>query len=118
MAQVNVPQKRDDTNALLQIGGAALGAYATGGSPQGAMAGASAGGMIGGLNQKPQNQPVQAEGQAAAMARRQQQMAQDNLQVLKQAEAQLPSLPEPVRQQYAPAIVQARMLEEQKRGLV
>jgi hypothetical protein len=51
------------------------------------------------------------------MMRRQQQLSQDNLATLKQAEAALPQLPESLRQQYAPAIVQARSMEMAKRGM-
>jgi hypothetical protein len=51
------------------------------------------------------------------MARKQQQMGQDNLAVLKQAEAHLPTLPEDLRQQYGPPIIQARMAEQQRRGM-
>lgn len=64
----------------------------------------AAGAMIGG-------------GEASAMARMAQQKSQDNLQVLKSAEAQLPRLSERLRQEYGPPIIQARMLEERKRGI-
>lgn len=114
MAQVMIPQKRDSTGQALQLGGAIAGASA---GPSGALTGYSAGGAASSFLQKPQPQGVESSGQAAAMARRQQQLAQDNLETLKQAEASLPALPEHLRQEYAPAIIQARMLEEQQRGL-
>lgn len=95
----------------------------------GTLAGAGLGGTLGGAaggavdnSQSLGMQPIpqgQSGGGAemAAMSRKQQQMGQDNLAVLQNAETHLPSLPEDLRQQYAPAIVQARMLEQQRRGM-
>lgn len=120
MAQVNRPQvQNNDLSNLLTIGGAAIGGIA--GGPQGALTGAGAGQMAAGVLAPPQAQAPMADNggsQAAAMARRQQQMSQDNLATLKQAEANLPHLPEDLRQQYGPSIIRARMMEEQKRGMV
>ncbi len=117
MAQVNMPQRTNDTNQLLTLGGGVTGALL--GGPSGALMGASAGQTAGGLINSGQipAQTVESSGQAEAMARRQQQLAQDNLNTLKQAQAALPQLPENVRQQYAPAIIKARMMEEQSRGM-
>lgn len=117
MSQVIIPPKKGN-GELFQIGGAIAGGIV--GGPAGAMTGYSLGGALGGMENQSnkQAQGTQQSGQSDAMMRRQQQMAQDNLQVLKNAEASLPTLPEELRQQYAPAIVQARMMEEQKRGLV
>lgn len=118
MAQVIRPQpQQGDLNQLLSVGGAIAGGV-VGGLP-GAAAGAGIGQMAGGLLNPAQGPAPSAGGgdsEAAAMARRQQQQSQDNLATLKQAEATLPSLPESLRQQYAPAIVQARMLEQQRMG--
>lgn len=127
MAQVLMPQKKNNDSELFQLaGGIAGGILGTGvgGPGAGTAAGAALGSQLGGtagnlLTQTPsqgQSPSIGGEGQAAAMARRQQQMSQDNLATLKQAEGQLPQLPEELRQQYAPAIVQARMMEEKKRG--
>lgn len=120
MAQVNLPAKRSSqAPTLFGLAGAVAGAASGGGIP-GAMAGASVGQTAGGLLTA-QNAPPPTVGggnsEAMAMARKNQQSAQDNLAVLKKAEADLPGLPEDLRQQYSPAIIQARMLEEQKRGL-
>jgi hypothetical protein len=126
--QVIAPQVKNNsvTRDLLTIGGGVvggvLGAAAGGvGAVPGAAAGATVGQMAGGLVAPDQEQtqalPQSGAGEAAAMARKQQQMSQDNLATLKQAEAALPQLPEGLRQQYAPAIVQARMMEQQQRGL-
>lgn len=117
MAQVIRPQKKDDTGEMFQLGGAGIGAVL--GGPAGAMTGAGVGGTAAGIL-APQQPPAQSLGggggsEAAAMARKQQQMSEDNLSTLKNAEASLPGLPESLRQQYTPAIVQARMLEEQRR---
>lgn len=115
MAQVIRPQtdSGNDLRNLLTIGGAVVGGV-YGGAP-GAAAGAGLGQMAGGMlapQQSPQQNP-QGGSEAAAMARRQAQMSQDNLGALKQAEATLPSLPENLRQEYAPAIVKARMMAQQ-----
>jgi len=116
MAQINRVAPRDSgISQLLTIGGAVGGAFA--GNP---MAGAGAGQMAAGFIDQPKAPtPMVGEGgsEAAAMARKQQEMSTDNLATLKQAEATLPTLPENLRQQYAPAIVQARLLEQQKRGI-
>lgn len=120
MAQVIRPQVPDDNllKNVLTIGGGIAGAVY--GGPGGAVAGAGAGQLAGGIlspQKPPQENPQSGGGEAAAMTRKQQQMSQDTLGTLKQAEASLPTLPENLRQQYAPAIIQARMLEEQKRGM-
>lgn len=120
MAEVIRPNRQENSlNSLLTVGGGVIGA-AYGGGLGAALTGAGAGQMAGGLlnGQKSPQQNIPLNSQASAMARRQQSMSQDNLATLKQAEATLPQLPESLRQQYAPAIVQARMLEQQKRGIV
>lgn len=124
MAQVIRPQTKSDLGEVLTLGGAiAGGVLGSAGGPAGAAGGAALGGGLGGMASnmleppKPQESPLQGGGESAAMLRRQQQMSQDSLGTLKAAEAQLPNLPESLRQQYAPAIVQARMMEQQKRGL-
>lgn len=127
MAQVVMPQRRQagDLSNLLGIGGAVtggiIGGAGTGGTPQGAMMGATAGyglGQAAGNVLTPQQQQQQSlpQTEMEALRRRHAQLNTDNLAILKQAEAQLPSLPEELRQQYAPAIIQARMAEEQRRG--
>jgi hypothetical protein len=125
MAQVIVPQKKknEGLSEILTLGGAAGGAML--GGPGGAMAGASLGASLGGVGGSliSQNQPQGTAGvpgapsQSMAMQRRSQQLGTDNLMALTQAEKQLPNLPEDLRQQYAPAIIQARMLEQKQRGL-
>ncbi len=115
MAQINrATPSSSGLNDLLTIGGGAAGAYY--GGPMGAAAGMGAGQAAGGiLNAPPPQAPSVPQGDSAAMARRQMQESQDNLAILKQAEASLPSLPENLRQQYAPAIIEARMKAEQDR---
>jgi hypothetical protein len=123
MAQVIVPQKQKNQglSEILTLGGAGVGAVL--GGPGGALAGASLGSTLGGtagsyINQNEPQGTAGAPSQNMAMQRRSQQLGTDNLAALKQAEMQLPKLPEDLRQQYTPAIVQARMLEQQKRGMV
>ncbi len=125
MAQVIRPQPRDSGfKELLALGGGVAGGVIGGsaggvGAVPGAAAGVGIGQTAGSIldPNKPQQENPQAGGQASAMARRQAQMSQDNLATLKQAEASLPSLPEELRQQYAPAIIRARMMEQQARGI-
>lgn len=124
MAQVYMPEKKSN-NGIFQLGGAivggVLGGYATE-SPQGAMAGATAGAGLGGLAgqqispDKPQPQPL-ASNTGSAMERRRQQLENDPLMQLKQAEVAVAKAPEPVQTEYGPAIQRARMLEEQRRGI-
>lgn len=120
MAQVIRPQKPSGgLGEVLGIGGAVIGGIMGGGAP-GAAAGAGVGQTAGNMLEPPEapQQPVNSSlSEANAMKRRQEQLATDNLAVLKQAEASLPSLPEDMRQQYSPAIIQARMLEQQRRGM-
>lgn len=107
------PQRKSDgLNELLTIGGGVLGAAY--GGPSGAIAGAGAGQMAGGILNPPQQdqQPVEAGSESSAMQRRLTSQTQDNLGILQKSEAALPSLPESLRQQYAPAIIRARMLAQ------
>lgn len=118
MAEVLMPQKKQSNglNRALTIGGAALGGI-YGGGFSGAMAGAQAGQMAGGLIGS--NQPQQQQGVPnSAMQRRLQMQQTDNLATLRDAEAATATLPEKLRQEYMPPIVQARMLEERRRGMV
>lgn len=129
MAEIYSPplRQRNDLSQLLQIGGAVGGAIAggpgVGAALGGAATGASLGGLAGGMISKPmaQNSAMGVGSpypESNAMMRRTEQLSQDNLGVLKLAEASLPSLPEELRQQYSVPIIQARMLEEKNRGLV
>ena len=124
-----MPQKKQNNmGQYLQAGGAIaggiIGSIVPGaGTIAGATAGAALGGVAGGLADASQKQDApsgvpQQPSQAYAMSQRQQKLSQDNLATLQQAEAGLPQLPEHLRQQYAPAVIQARMLEERQRGLV
>jgi len=121
MPQIYSPQvKHPSIGQDLSNIGTLIGAYVTG-SPQGAMAGSSAGNMIGNFfesDKGPRNTPMVPvrSAEANAMSRRGEQLSQDNLTTLASAESYLPQLPEDLRQQYAPAIIQARMLEEQRRS--
>lgn len=114
MPQVIMPQQQPSgLSSILPVAGA-VGGAAYGGLP-GAAAGAGLGSLAGGMvdpKQPTQQFPSSGNSEADAMARRSQQ--QDPLATLKQAEAALPSLPEHIRQQYAPAITQARVLAEQQ----
>lgn len=119
MAQVIKVQKPDSgTKDVLTIGGGVAGGIVGSGSPGAIGAGAGAGSTAGNFLDptQPPAPTLSGGGEASAMARRLQAASQDNLATLKQAEATLPQLPEALRQAYAPAIVQARMLEQQKRG--
>ena len=127
MAEVyRPPPKRSKLSELMEIGGGIAGgiAGASGGGPPGAIAGAavgsSLGGTIGNIVEPPKETPRAggSESKSTALMRRQQQIAQDNLATLKSAEQNLTYLPEDLRQEYAPAIMRARYLEEQRRGLV
>ncbi len=133
MAQINVPQKRAGSNnaamgpAIGTIGGAIVGGFL--GGPAGAGLGASLGGSAGtiggevaansqgggGSTSIPNNV---GQSQLSAMSRRQQAQSQDSLAALTEAEAALPHLPEPLRQEYAAPIIQARMMEQRNRGIV
>lgn len=129
MAQVNLIEyrKKSALGELLPIAGAVAGGYigyqAGGGAP-GALKGAGAGAALGQLGANtldgdsgPRPQQLSSNSEAAAMSRRMQQQSQDNLADFRKAEAALPYLPEDLRQEYGPAIVRARMMEEQRRGL-
>lgn len=120
MAQVLVPprNKNGELGQILPIAGAAVGAVF--GGPAGAMTGYSLGGAAGnvmGANEQQQLDVQQAGG--SALERRQMQLNQpDNLTALRNAETAAAYLPEKQRQSYLPAIVAARRLEEQQRGIV
>src|SRR3990167_6500594 len=131
MAQVmKIPPKKSKVSQLLELGGtiaggiiggtaAGPGGAAVGGAVGGSVIGHSAGGIAVNILEPPKQEiGVEKQSTATALMRRQQQLAQDNLAVLNEAEQNLAYLPENLRQQYAPAIMQARYLEQQKRGLV
>lgn len=111
---INVPQPQNNDSALFSIIGAVGGGLATQ-SLQGASAGANIGQAAGSIV-SPNNQTasVGAGNQSEAMARRSQADAANSLQALRQAELALPALPEAQRQEYAPTIIQARMMAEQR----
>ena len=121
MAQVMVPpkNKNSELGQILPVAGAVVGGIYGGG-----IGGASAGDALGGAasnllgaNQQ-QQLGVQQQG-GSALERRQMQLDQpDNLTALRNAETAAAYLPEKQRQSYLPAIVAARRLEEQQRGIV
>ena len=137
MAQVNVPQMggpsrgSQDTKMVFQLGGAILGGLA-GGVP-GAVAGAQAGGAAAGLVEaKSAGEAVNSgigvasgaqgfankpAGTSPAMKRRLDTIQTDNLETLQAAEGAAATLPESTRQRILPNLVQARMLEQRKRGM-
>jgi hypothetical protein len=112
---------------ILPLAGAVVGGVIGGGASggAGALSGAGAGYGLGsaasnllGANQQ-QQLGVQQAGGGSALERRQIQLNQpDNLTALRNAEAAAAYLPERQRQSYLPAIVTARRLEEQQRGMV
>jgi hypothetical protein len=118
MAQIQIPQRKNDNAKIIPLAGAAVGgAY---GGPQGAMAGYSAGGMAGEMTgaSAPPKQPQTIEGgQAAAIARRSTQQNQDNLEIIRRAQNELSTLSESNRQYVAPILAQARAIEERRRGM-
>ena len=139
-ANGDTASKRDE-KALFQIGGAIIGGFV--GGPPGAIAGASAGGAAndfigskdaGGAVGSAANfgsaaQGVQSTGtaggkaglglsQTEAMSRRRDDLQTDKLTALREAEAATSTLPEQQRQRLLPTLTQARMLEQQKRGMV
>jgi len=140
----NTASKRDQ-KALFQIGGAIIGGI-VGKSPQAAVAGAAAGGAVsdfagskdaggavgsavnfgsaagsvGGGSSGGAAAPAGGLGltQSEAMARRRDELQTDKLTALREAEAATSTLPEQQRQRLLPTLTQARMLEQQKRGMV
>jgi len=73
---------------------------------------------VGGLLAKNDQQIQSIPMQNTALSRRLDKLNTDNLASLRQAEEATMRLPEPLRQQYLPPLVKARMLEEQNRGVV
>jgi hypothetical protein len=118
MAQVIMPPKKENGfGQILPIAGAVVGGI-FGGGPAGAATGYSLGGAASNIlsSNQSQQQPLQTSG---ALQRRQDQLNQpDNLTALRNAEQAAAYLPERQRQSYLPAIVTARRLEEQQRGMV
>ena len=125
--QVVQPKRNDSFGKLATIGGAVIGGYYTGGSPQGIAMGAGLGSTAGNVLSKDPGTPNQlaqaggsdSGGAAAAMARRSAQMAADNgdptnYNTLVAAERAAAELPEQQRQQYLAALTQARMLEQDR----
>lgn len=128
MAQVMVPPRNKNgiLGEILPVAGAIVGGVVGGGATggAGALSGAGAGYGLGSaasnlLSANQQQQlGVQQQG-GSALERRQVQLNQpDNLTALRNAEAAAAYLPEKQRQSYLPAIVTARRLEEQQRGMV
>jgi hypothetical protein len=126
MAQVLIPQKKDDTNNLLTIGGAVVGGIM--GGPPGAMLGAQAGGLAGStLNpEKAGPAPVQAtvaEAPSAtdsnAVRRRLDSLNQNPVQQLTAAQEALKYQPKETQKQYMDTINQALILaqRDQRRGM-
>ncbi len=116
MANVMMPQKRGSgLGQMLQLGGAVAGGVM--GGPGGALVGAQAGGMVDGFlgGNKGPVAPVQT----SAVQRRidAQSPAQQTSQDLAAADQALASLPEPMQQQYRPALQRARYLESQGKGV-
>lgn len=110
MPQVYQPQKKDNSAAFTVLG---AGIGAMGGSP---MAGASAGQMVGGLANKP-SAPTQVATQESAMSRRYNAAQDDPLLKLQESQAALAQLSPDLQKQYKPAIDQATVMEQQRRGL-
>lgn len=116
MPQVYQPKpKADSTGKLLTVGGAVAGA-AFGGLP-GAATGASLGQMAGGLAAKPQGGATQVPTEQSAMSRKFNTVQDDPLLKLQESQSALAHLPPDLQKQYAPAIQQATLLEQQKRGM-
>lgn len=118
---IQVPNKNAQLfQTVLPAAGAIIGGI-YGGGPAGAAAGGAIGSVAAqGLTQNQSSGVPQVgggQGDADAMMRRQRQLSDDNLKKLVDAEGALHQLPEEQRQQYAPAIIQARMLEQQRQGL-
>ena len=117
MAQVMMPPKKDNGfGQILPIAGAVVGGI-YGGGPAGAATGYSIGSAASNYLSSTgnQQQPVSS----GTLQRRQMQLDQpDNLTALRNAEQAAAYLPEKQRQSYLPAIVTARRLEEQQRGMV
>jgi hypothetical protein len=122
MAQVLIPQKKDDTQMLFTLGGAAVGAF--GGSP---MAGAKAGSMLGGAvadDQSKQSMTPQYTAsqngapQSDAIRRRLETMNQDPVNQLSAAKSALAYQPPDVQKQYMDTVNQALILaqRDQRRG--
>jgi hypothetical protein len=117
---------------FLKLAGAVVGGaagFAGGGGPlgaaQGAVVGGSAGEMVGGIvdpvkekvvTERPTDFGARPQ-TSAAIQRRSEQLTQDNLQLLEQAEVAAQELPEQERQILLPNLTQAKLLERKKRGI-
>ena len=116
MGRINQIQPSQNSNgALLSIAGQLAGTAL--GGPVGGAVGGMVGGKLAGSG-TPQAPQATGASESDAMRRRIEQNNENNLSTLMQAEQTLPSLPEDMRQEYGPAIVQARILEQRKRGMV
>jgi hypothetical protein len=122
MSQVLIPQKKDDTQMLMTLGGAVAGGFA--GDP---MTGAQAGSMLGGVvaedqakqSMNPQYSASQGgPSQSSAMARRLETIQTSPVQQLSQAQAALKAQPPDVQKQYMDTVNQALILaqRDQRRG--
>tara|TARA_R110000796_G_scaffold252288_1_gene385951 strand:- start:120 stop:464 length:345 start_codon:yes stop_codon:yes gene_type:complete len=111
--QPTQPGQNQGLGKILTIGGAALGSM---GGPSGAVAGAGAGQTAAGLLQKAPTPPVESQG----MQRRQEELIQDPLRQIQQAQAAARKLspdqmPE-VRRAFDNAIAIAKQNQEFGRG--
>lgn len=113
MASVVVPQRKSQgLGEIGMIGGAIVGGLV--GGPGGAVTGAQVGGAAGGMMSQ-QKQTPQLE--ASAMSRRRQELETDKLDALRNAEVAAAQLPEDQRQAVLPVLTQARLREQQTRGM-
>jgi hypothetical protein len=117
--------------AVGAVAGGVVGAIASGGNPAGALAGSSAGmGLgtgLGSFIDRPDQERVVSQGSPSvvgispsgssdAMLRRLQIQRENRLAALTQAEAALPELGTQAVQDFGPAIIQARILEQRRAG--
>lgn len=141
MAQVLVPQKKDDTNSLLTMGGAIAGGIAgtlaapgagtaagatlgasLGGAATGALTGSQVGGLAGGLlnPEKAGPQPLSSNAPSgmnsdtspSAISRRLQQIDANPVQQLSAAQQALKYQPPDMQKQYQDTINQALILAQ------
>lgn len=126
MAGVNVPVKNKQgiLGELLPVAGAVVGGVVGGvaGGPPGAIGGASGGYGLGqaagGFIDPGKQQQLGVSSSQGALQRRQDFLQSDNLTALRNAEVAAARLPERERQAYLPVLTQARIMEQQRRGMV
>lgn len=112
MPQINIPQRKDNLAGLGAIG-AVAGFVAP---PVGAAIGAAQ--IAGNLSKPKPVTPIPQDNKSSAMMRRMDDLKQDNLMQLQEAQASLKTLPPDLQKQYAEPLATATMLEKQQRGLV